>query len=283
MEGEGHLKAAKERFPEHFKLSEEVISRLHEWIDRPDIPIPQTFLGIVKFASVVRAFNLYRSINLLLENDHWEDAAILARSMFELLLNLEEIVRDEQSAEEKAQKYLRYQHLSKLLHYVSDKRYEINTGRAPKEEETKIAEMEKSTSVIFGEFIDKRKNKGWSSSWCGKSVRKLAKDSGKQIRLVQYELLYSYFSEFSHSNPLATMTTMDLGRTSEETERLLQNKEEIEKASMARVLILSTTWLLEILFVGKSEIPLYDIKWNFDILKRIYRFYGVEPPKLPDF
>jgi len=85
--------------------------------------MPQTFLGIVKLATSVRAFNLYRSINFLLENDHWEDAAILARSMFELLLNLEEVVRDERTAEERAQKYLRYQHLSKLLHCVNDKRY----------------------------------------------------------------------------------------------------------------------------------------------------------------
>lgn len=283
MEKEGPIKAAKERFPEHFKLSEEVIDRLHEWIDREDIPVPKTFLGIVKLATVVRAFNLYRSINLLLEKDHWEDAAILTRSMFELLLNLEEVVRNEQTAEEQARKFMRYMHLSKILHYVNDKRYEIKTGRAIEKEEARIAQMEKSAKVVFGEFVEKRRYSEWSSSWCGKSVRKLAKDSGKAIRTAQYELLYSYFSEFSHSNPLATMTTMDLGQTPEETEQLLQNKEEIEKASMIRVLALSTTWLLEILFIGKSEIPLYDIKWNFKVLSKIFRFYGVEPPNLPDF
>lgn len=283
MKKEGRFKSAKERFPEYFRVSEEVISRLHEWIDRQDIPVPQTFLGIVKFAIVVRAFNLYKSINLLLENDHWEDAAILGRSLFELLLNLEEVVRDEQTAEIKAQKYLRYQHLSKLLHYINDKRYEINTGRTPKKEETRITEIEKNTRIIFSEFVDKRRTSEWSNSWCGKSVYKLTKDSGKPLRLAQYKLIYSYFSEFSHSNPLATMTTIDLSETTEEMEKLKQNKEEIERASMARVLTLSITWLLEILFIGKSEIPLFDIKWNFKILRKIFRFYGVEPPKIPDF
>lgn len=274
-------KHAKERYPEHFKISKMVINRLVKWLHRTDISAPQTALGIVKFASVIRAFNLYKSINILLEKDHWENAYILARSMFELLLNLEEVIRDEQDAEEKAKRFLRHQHLSKLMHYINDKRYEIKTGRVTKEEEIKIAETEKNARIIFGEFIDKRKDSEWNSSWCGKSVRRLAKDSGKPIRLAQYEILYSYFSEFSHSNPLATMTTVGLGDTPEETERLIQNKEEVEKTSMIRVLTLTTTWLLEILFIGKSEIPTYEIKWNFDVLKKLYSFYGVEPPKLP--
>jgi len=276
-------KAAKERYPEHFKISKMVINRLVKWLHRTDIPAPQTALGIVKLASVIRAFNLYKSTNILLENDHWENASILARSMFELLLNLEEVVRDEQDAEEKAKRFLRHQDLSKLMHYLNDKRYEIKTGRAPKEEEIKIAETEKNARLIFGEFINKRKDLKWSSSWCGKSVRRLAKDSGKPIRLAQYELLYSYLSEFSHSNPLATMTTMDLGETSEETERLFQNKEEVEKTSMTRILALTITWLLEILLIGRTEIPLYDIKWNFDVLKKVFKFYGAEPPSMPDF
>ncbi len=283
MKEEDHFKAAKERFPKYFSVSEEVINKLHKWIDRQDIPVPQTFQGIVKFATVLRAFNLYKSINLLLENDHWEDAAILGRSLFELLLNLEEVIRDEKTAEKRAEKYLRYLHLSKLLHYVNDKRYEINTGRTPKEEETRIAKIEKDVRIVFSEFVDKRRVLGWSNSWCGKSVYKLTKDSGKPIRLAQYKLIYSYFSEFSHSNPLATMTTIDLGKTTEEMEKFKQNKEEIERASMARVLTLSITWLLEILFIGKSEIPLFDIKWNLKILRKIFRFYGVEPPKFPDF
>lgn len=275
-------KSAKERYPEYFQISRIVINKLIEWIHRTDIPIPQTALGIVKFASVIRAFNLYKSINILLKNDHWEDAAILARSMFELLLNLEEVVRDDPPAEEKARKYLRYQHLSKLLHHFNDKRYEINTGRASKEENKKILEMEKGTRKLFVEFTDKKKRGGWHRSWCGKSVRRLANESGKQNRQAQYELLYSYFSEFSHSNPLATMTTMVLGNTPEETKKLLQSNEEVEKMSMERVLILSTTWLLEILFIGRSEIPLYNMKWNFYVLRRLYKIYGVEPPKIPD-
>jgi hypothetical protein len=128
------IKNAKERYPEYFQISEMVINQLHEWIDRTDIPAHQTALEIVKFASVTRAFNLYRSINVLLETDHWEDATVLSRSMFELLLNLEHIVRSKESAEDKVKKYLRFQELQKYLHQISLIDYEVQTGRCSKEQ-----------------------------------------------------------------------------------------------------------------------------------------------------
>lgn len=275
------IKNAKERYPKHFQIPEMVINQLHEWIDRIDIPVPQTALGIVKFASVIRAFNLYRSINVLLETDHWEDAAVLSRSMFELLLNLEEIVRDKESAEDKAKKYLRFQELQKYLHQISSIDYEVQTGCRSKEQVSKLTELEKMTKSIFAEFLSKRKGSEWETSWCGKSVYRLANDSANPMRIPQYKIIYSLFSDFSHSSPYSVMTTMALGNTPEETEQLFQGRKNHEKEHMTLVLTLSTTWLLETLFIGRYEIPLYDVKWNFEVLKRIYKCYGVESPKLP--
>ncbi len=270
------IKNAKERYPEHFQISEMVINQLHEWIDRTDIPTPQTALGIVKFASVIRAFNLYRSINVLLETDHWEDAAVLSRSMFELLLNLEEIVSDKESAEDKAKRYLRFQELQKYLHQIRLIDYEVQTGRRSKEQVSKLTEREKMTKSIFAEFLSKR-----TRSWCGKNVYKLANDSASPMRIPQYKIIYSLFSDFSHSSPYSVMTTIALENTPEETEQLFQSCENAEKRHMTLVLTLSTTWLLEILFIGRSGIPLYDVKWNSEVFKRIYKCYEVESPKLP--
>jgi hypothetical protein len=275
------IKNAKERYPEYFQISEIVINKLHEWIDRTDIPVPQTTLGIVKFASVIRAFNLYRSINVLLETDHWEDAAILSRSIFELLLNLEEIVRDKESVEDKAKKYLRFQELQKYLHQISLINYEVQTGRRSKKQVSELTELEKKAKSIFTEFLNKRKGLEWETSWCGKSVYKLAKDSAKPMSIPQYKIMYSLFSNFSHSSPYSVMTTMPLENTSEETEQLFQGRKNHEKENMTLVLTISTTWILEILFIGRSEIPLYDVKWNFEVFKRIYKCYGMESPKLP--
>jgi len=275
------IKNAKERYPEYFQIFEMVINQLHEWIDRTDIPTPQTKLGIIKFASIIRAFNLYKSINLLLETDHWEDAMVLSRSIFELLLNLEEIVRDKESAEDKAKIYHRFQELRKCLHQINLIDYEAQTGHRSKEQVLKLTKLEKMTKSIFTEFLSKRTKSGWETSWCGKSVYKLANDSASPMRIPQYKIIYSLFSDFSHSSPYSVMTTMALGNTPEETEQIYQGCENAEKKHMTLILILSTTWLLEILFIGRSRIPLYDVKWNFKVFKRIYKCCGVESPKLP--
>lgn len=276
-------KAAKERYPEHFKISKMVINQLVKWLHRTDIPAPQTALGIVKFASVIRAFNLYKSINILLENDHWEDAEILARSMFELLLNLEEVVRDKESAEEKAIRYLRFQYLQNYIHKANVDQYNVKKGRMPKKHASKLADMDKTAKSVFSEFLSKNRKSEWDKSWCNMSVYSLAKNSKNRMRISHYKVIYSLFSDLSHSSPYSVTTAMSLGSTPEETEKLLEGHDNFEKENMTLVLSLSTTWLIEILFIGRSEIPLYDVKWNFDVLKRIYSVYGVEPPKLPDF
>jgi len=282
MEENGRFKAAKARHPEHFKISEMVINQLVKWLHRKDIPMPQTALGIVKFASIVRAFNLYKSINILLENDHWEDAAVLSRSLFELLLNLEEVIRDKETAEEKAKKYFKFRLLQNYVQTINLEQYEIQTGRAPNEQALKLKEMENVARSVFAEFIRKDKKSEWERSWCGKSAYKLASDSTNRMRTSQYKLLYSMFSDISHSSPYSTQITMSLGFTPKETKMLMQGRENYEREHMTLVLSVSTTWLLEILSIAGSEIPLYDIKWNFEVLSKIFRIYGVEPPKLPD-
>jgi len=276
-------KAAKERYPEHFKISKMVINQLVKWLHRTDIPVPQTALGIVKFASVIRAFNLYKSINILLENDHWEDAAVLSRSLFELLLNLEEIVRDDEIAEEKAKRYLRFQLLQNYKQKVILENYKIQTGRISKERASKLKEMEDLARSLFAEFRKKDKKSEWIISWCEKSAHRLASDSANPKRISQYNIFYSMFSEISHSSPYSTQIAMSLGFTPKETELLMQGRENYEKEHMTLVLSLSITWLLEILLIGRTEIPLYDIKWNFDVLKKVLKFYGAEPPSMPDF
>ena len=99
------------------------------------------------------------------------------------------------------------------------------------------------------------------------------------MRIPQYKIIYSLFSDFSHSSPYSVMTTMDLDITPEETEKLFQSREDTEKRHMTLVLTLSTAWLLEILFICKSEIPLYDVNWNFEMINRLQKCYGIESSK----
>lgn len=274
-------KLAKDRYPELFEISDIVINTLHLWIDRATIPVPTTTLGIVLHASNVRSWNLYKSINNLLKTDHWENAAILSRSMFELLLNLEEIQRDKKAEEEKAKKYLRFHKLQEYLHSKRLKEYDIKTGRCTKESSVKLARMEKLVKPFFDEFRLKNRASRWQTSWCGKSVYNLAKESPNPFRISQYEIIYSLFSDLSHSGPFATITTMLFGENQKKAEELISDYEDYEKEHTFFVLFVSILWIFEILFMGKDYIPSYDLKWNFEVTRRLYKYYGVEPRKAP--
>ena len=47
---------------------------------------------------------------------------------------------------------------------------------------------------------------------------------------------------------------------------------------MSLILALSTQWLLEIMNMGYSVIPNYDLIWNLKILERILKLWGANPP-----
>ena len=63
----------------------------------------------------MRALNQYRSIVNLLRNNHWEDALILVRSLFELLLNTEELCRRTDDIEKAAESFAADGHLQKCI------------------------------------------------------------------------------------------------------------------------------------------------------------------------
>lgn len=272
------IKPAPERYPEYFAIIENVIDKLVEWIHVTGMRPHKSALAFVKTATIVRAFNLYKSINLLLRNDHWEDAAIIARSLFELLLNLEEILREEAVSEQKASKYLRFWKLQESLHILNDIEYEIATGRCSKERALLLEELKKNMDTLLKEFRNKKSRTGWENTWCGKSVYKLASTSPNPIRIHHYKIIYSYFSELSHSTPYSAMTTWTEMKPGESDDLIAQRREDIEKENLVTVILLSTSWLMEILLLTNSQILSYDGKWNLEILRRIYKAMGLKPP-----
>jgi|GEM_PF-1685795 len=275
------FKSAKDRYPDFFKVTDFVIRTLHQWIDKGSIPVPQTALGLVFHASNVRAYNLYRSINNLLETDHWEDAGILARSMFELVLHLEEIGRETGKEEKKARKYLRFYYLQQFLHEEALVQYDQATERSTQIELERLVRMQKLARSLFAEFRTPKRTSEWQRSWCGKSVHRLAKDSSDPMRYHHYRIIYSLFSDLSHSGPFPVMSQMLLGETQQEVDELFNAHDDSEKDHMAIVLSLSTIWFLEILRKGSNIIPDYDICWNFEVMKKLYKAYGVARPPFP--
>jgi len=276
------MPSAEQRFPHFFQITDEVLDQLHAWIDLGQEPKVETACHVVYIASAIRALNLYRSIVLLLEKDHWEDAVMLTRSMFELLLNIEEIQRDKAMVESKSQVFLRFEMLQKYLHAKAIRQYNIDTGRLS-DTDDKLTEMDKKAELLFYDFLTVTRNgrRKWQNSWCGKSVRDLAVASEQAIRKRQYDVLYSYMSAFSHSAPLSVMTTISPLRSLEEYEKLQIEREEKEEEQLKLVLSLSTFFILEITLRVRDIVPDYDIGWNFQILRKVFNLYGVEPPPSP--
>jgi len=276
------MPSAEKRYPNYFHLTDEVIDQLHKWIDLGHKPEPNTALDVVRLAFAIRAFNLYRSITLLLKTDHWEDAAILTRSMFELLLNIEEIQRDDARAESKARKFLLFEKLQQYLHARANHQYNIKTGRVSSSE-SELDRVDRAAEALFRTFRlrTKKGETKWQSSWCGKNVRELFKASDQPIRMHQHEILYSYMSAFAHSAPLSVMTSVRLKHPLEDFDKLQLEHDAQEETQLKLITYLSTGFVLEIILRVRDILPDYDVKWNFRILTRLFVFYGVKPPPSP--
>ena len=98
------------------------------------------------------------------------------------------------------------------------------------------------------------------------------------MRIHHYKIIYSHFSDLSHSSPYAAMTTWSEMKQGDSDDLIIQRREDIEKENLVNVLLLSTSWLMEILLLANSQIPAYDGKWNLEILQRMYRAMGLKPP-----
>ena len=277
--------SAEERFPQFFEITDEVLDQLHAWIDVGKKPEIKTACDVIYLAFATRALNLYRSIVLLLEKDHWEDAAILTRSMFELLLNIEEIQRDKVTIEDKSILFFRFNKLQQYRQAKAIRQYNVDTGRI-NSKDNRFKEIDKIAELLFPDFLitTKKGKKKWCNSWCGKNIKELAEASEQQpLRKRQYDVLYSYMSAFTHSAPMSVMTTVGHldSQKNEVVEKFWLEREENEETQLKLILSLSAFFVIEIILRVRGVLLDYDTTWNFKILTKLFKLYGVEPPPSP--
>jgi hypothetical protein len=278
-EGPIQFPPATEAHPEVFALIQKIADNLHLWIDCGRVPVPSTALGFVQVALAIRAWNAFRAIRVLLETSHWEEALIVTRSLFELLLNVEEIHRDGNAAEEKARRFLLFSELQRYHQARAMRQYMIDTGRVTKDDDL-LRRLDIAAESVFAVFR-RKKPKGlphWLSYWCGTNVYELAQKSKNPIRVGQYRVLYSYASSFVHSSPQSVMSTHTQAKGMEEIAKTWTQTEEAQTQMVASF---SVSFILEIFFYVGSVFPDYSPLWNFDILADVYRLWGEEPPPLP--
>lgn len=133
---------------------------------------------------LAKAFKTYRAINLLVEHRYYQDAAILARTIFEILLQALYV----SGAAERGELFLKHDPVDRYYFYLKLSKYpDLVEGIV-----NRAAELE----MLKGQFdqleSDYVKNKGW---W-GSDLRSLAEGLGGEK---DYLRVYPLYSTLVHS------------------------------------------------------------------------------------
>lgn len=257
------IPSATDKYPDLFRDIDAIIEQLHNWIDLGNIREDDTFVGKAKTGVLFRAYNQYRAIANLLKTDHWEDALILTRSLFELLLNVEELLRHREDVEEAAERFVRFSELQEYLSWSEMEMFYVVTGESSLDIKAKIDKMDAKARIAYSMFwhTDKKGRSKWRTSWCNKAVSELCEASENEARRHQYRAMYARASQFAHSSPAAvigTMIPLDQAPSAKEFARLAESQEERETRLIG---VVASTLVLDLLRLTGNYMPKYDETW----------------------
>ncbi|MEU2619760.1 DUF5677 domain-containing protein [Streptomyces sp. NPDC007157] len=142
-----------------------------------------------------------KAARLLIGEGYWEHAAAVTRQLFELLVNMEHLA----SFPDRGTAISKYNAFGLLQYFLSEVRrmdYEKERGRP---EGTRWeASVRDTLDKHYDDFKLPPKADGttrWRSSWSGKTTRDLAESSPDSMRIRQYVLLFTTWSEQAHAAP----------------------------------------------------------------------------------
>ncbi|MFB7111739.1 DUF5677 domain-containing protein [Streptomyces sp. NPDC056291] len=156
---------------------------------------------------LMRGSNSVKAVRALLERGFWEHAVGVVRQLFELLVNMEYLAKQE-SRDDAALLFARFGMLQMILARLRRMAYEEEKGR-PVDAELR-ADLEQH---LQNEFTDFRANSRdgsvkWVSSWCRRTTSNLAEASSNPMRKHHYNVLYRVWSEEAHAAPGALIANM---------------------------------------------------------------------------
>ncbi|GES32328.1 DUF5677 domain-containing protein [Streptomyces angustmyceticus] len=150
-----------------------------------------------------------KSAQLLVDAGHWEYATPVARQLFELLVNMEHLG----SFADRREAQRIYSNFGLLQYFLAESRrieFEKTRGRpsgSPWELSVKDF-LDRCTDFRMAPRADGTVR--WRTSWSGKTTRALAESSPDPMRVPQYELLFSTWSEQTHGAPGVLATDLFL-------------------------------------------------------------------------
>jgi hypothetical protein len=155
-------------------------------------------------AVFVRGINALKSARLLLAESFWEAADAQVRQLFELVINMEHLAAlpDRRAA---SLQYARFGLLQKLRAQRRTMTYAEATDRAV--DRNRLDLIDQLLSSEFEDFAlpDRQGEKRWRASWSGKNAFQLASASSSEMRVRQYQQLFSAWSEQIHAAPGALL------------------------------------------------------------------------------
>lgn len=253
-------------------------------------------LVIFDLTQLERGCNALKSLSLLCGEGYWENAAGIARQLFEIVINAEHVATFEDRADA-VQRYSKFALLQQLEHARTLLRYVAACGDPidPADLRAIETELEHERFAEFrlkaGDGTFQRTEEGRLksvASWSRHNARHLAKVSEKPHRLDQYDLLFTAWSRESHATPGATLTDpLALGGNWENI-AAKEYAQTIQTTMMAILLFIDLWKLLP--HVTKPSDPEQFTKWRVAAQQQALKHspgpaygFGRRPTAIADF
>jgi hypothetical protein len=168
---------------------------------------PASRLFLFDACVLIRGINALKSVRLLCEEGQWELAVGIVRQLFELVLNMEHLATYDDRAGGIV-RYAKYGLMQSLERERGQLLYDKKSGRAIDEERLQL--VMDSLEESFPEFRTRTSNGKIDRRhyWSGRTVRKLAQESPHPMRMDQYDLLFTPWSDEAHAAPGALIASM---------------------------------------------------------------------------
>ena len=262
--------SAEDAHPVVFRALDAIILQVHEWLHGKEIPSAGTALDNLQIAFIIRALNQYRAVSVLLKTNHWEDALIVTRALFELVLNIEELVYRQKNQEAAAQRFFLFSELQEFQERLELRRYEIHSGRIPAEHVKELDEIERAARKFFAPFAydDKKGKPRWRSHWANRTVADLCDLSPNKMRKHHYRILYAKGSVFTHSAPAAVLAAYHAPTSVQD---FIRDVDDQEEQNMRMVASFATLFFGDILVLVGERLPGFNPQWFSETVVPIVR------------
>lgn len=188
-------------------------------VEFPALSDENLLLKLCYLGNFGKASKTHQSIIFLSQQLYGEDALVLARSLFEVIVNLKYITQRTDKQEERLERYMMYdfvqrQHMYETLRLSSKKLEKIAIERELEHQPYDISpkQITEKFEKFIKKYIDKKGNPPNTSTWSGLSIKKMAYSVGLKGT---YDTAYELASKQVHSSSTAVnqfLTQDDQGK-----------------------------------------------------------------------